>query len=89
LSGARSVGVGVARFGQPRLCVGDGGHDVRVAYSGTFQSGYTSEDASYTATESFSSLVQRVEAAAKAAGWTTGTLEEGTSANGRTTGRTG
>jgi len=48
----------------------------RTYYSGTFQPTYTSESANYTSTESIEQLVARVDAAAKAAGWTMTTITE-------------
>lgn len=48
----------------------------RTYYSGTFQTGYTSEQATYTSTDPIEQLVARVDAAAKAAGWTMTTVTE-------------
>jgi hypothetical protein len=55
----------------------------RVVYSGTFQKTYTSEQATYTSTEAIYQLVARVDAAAKAAGWTMTSLDEETISSGK------
>ncbi|MEO6003736.1 MAG: hypothetical protein ABIZ04_27430 [Opitutus sp.] len=55
----------------------------RVQYSGTYQKTYTSEQATYTSTDAIYQLVARVDAAAKAAGWSMTTLEEGTFSSGK------
>jgi hypothetical protein len=48
----------------------------RTYYSGTFQPVYTSEQADYTSSEAIGTVVARVDAAAKAAGWTMTTVTE-------------
>lgn len=48
----------------------------RTYYSGTFQPVYTSEQADYTSSEAIETVVARVDAAAKAAGWTMTTVTE-------------
>jgi len=55
----------------------------RLEYSGTYQKTYTSEQATYTTTEAIYQLVARVDAAAKAAGWSMTTLEEGAISSGK------
>jgi hypothetical protein len=60
----------------------------RTSYEGTFQSTYTSEGANYTSTEAIEQLVARVDAAAKAAGWTMTTVTETAPNGGKNVGET-
>jgi hypothetical protein len=55
----------------------------RVSYSGTYQDTYTSEQASYTSVETIYQVVAKVEAAAKAAGWSMTTLSESETSSGK------
>jgi hypothetical protein len=48
----------------------------RTYYSGTFQPVYTSEQADYSSSDAIGTVVARVDAAAKAAGWTMTTVTE-------------
>jgi hypothetical protein len=56
---------------------------VRVNFSGSYQSTYTQEQASYTSPEGIYVLVARVEAAAVGMGWKLSNFSESESSNGK------